>query len=87
MQKFLIAGGLITLIAVAETELFFVRDVLAAFLVFCIFLSALGIAILLLYLIGDGVVRCSRHLMVCAASFRLREPVRSVVGHLAHRTG
>jgi hypothetical protein len=87
IQKLLVAGGLIALIAVAGTELYVVRDLLAAFLIFCTLLGALGITVLVSYLLGEGVVRCFGLLVACAGSFRLRQPVRSVVGPLAHGIG
>lgn len=78
----LVAGGLITLISVAGTELYVVRDLLAAFLMFCTLLGALGITILVSFLVGEGIVRCLGLLVACAASFRLRQPVPSVVARL-----
>ena len=87
IQKLLVAGGLITLIAVAGTELYVVRDLLAAFLMFCTLFGALGITVLVSFLFGEGVVRCCGLLVACAASFRLRHPVPSVVDRLAHGIG
>jgi len=79
----LVAVGLITMVAVAATELYVVRDFLAAFLMFSILLGALGIIVLLSYLVGEAVVRCVALLVTCAALFRLHRPVFSVVGTLA----
>ena len=87
IQKFLIASGLITLITVAGTELYLVRELLAALLMFCTLLVALGITVLVLFLLGEAVVRCFGLIVTCAASFRLRQPVPSVVGPLAHGIG
>ena len=87
IQKLLIAGGLITLIAVAGTELFFVRDLLASFLIFCTLLVALGIAVLVLFFVGDGIVRCLALLIAGVASLRLRHPIHSVVGPLGRGIG
>jgi hypothetical protein len=62
IQKPFIAGGVIGLIAVAGTGLFVVRDLLAAFLLFCVLfgvvLGVLGITVLVSFLLGEGVVRC-----------------------------
>jgi hypothetical protein len=87
IQTLLVAGGLITLIAVAGTELYVVRDLLAGFLMFSISLGALGITVLVSYLLGDAVVRCFGLFVACTASFRLRQPVPSVDGPLAHGVG
>jgi len=83
----LVAAGLITLIAVAATELYPVRDILAAFLMFGILLTAVGVVILLSYLIGEAVVCCVALVLACAALFRLRQPASSVVVPLAHGIG
>jgi hypothetical protein len=74
-ERLLIAGGLVTVIAVAGTELYVVRDLLAAFLVFYAVLGALGLAVLVLFFLGDGIVRCFELLVACAASFLLRQHV------------
>ena len=87
IQKVLIASGLITLITVAGMELYVVRELLAALLMFCTLLVALGITVLVLFLLGEGVVRCFGRIVASAASFRLRQPVPSVVGPLAHGIG
>lgn len=87
IRKFLIASGLITLITVAGTEFYVVRELLAALLVFCTLLVAIGVTVLVLFLLGDGVVRCFGLIVACAVSFRLRQPVSSVVGPLAHGIG
>jgi hypothetical protein len=83
IQKPLLAGGIMALLAVAGTGLFVVRDVLAAFLLFCVLLgvllSVLGISVLVSFLFGEGVVRCFDLLATSVASFRLRQPVPSVV--------
>jgi hypothetical protein len=85
--KFLLAGGLITLVGVTGMEQFVVRDLLASFIIFCAFFVALGITILVSFLLGDGVVRCYEVLVSFAASFRRRQPARSVVGPLTRRCG
>jgi hypothetical protein len=82
-----VAAGLITLTAVAATELYGVRDFLAAFLMFGILLAAVGIVILLAYFVGEAVVRCVRLLGACAALARLHQPASSVVVPLAHGVG
>jgi hypothetical protein len=88
--KRILAGGLIGLIAVAGTGLFVVRDLLAAFLVFCvlfgILFGALGITVLASFLFGEGVVRCF-DLLVTSMSFRLRQPIPSVVSPIPHGIG
>jgi hypothetical protein len=86
-QQLLVAGGLITLIAVAGTEQFVVRDLLAAFLMFCAFLGALGLLVVVSFLLGSGVIRCLGLLVARAASFRFHHPVPSVTGSLAHGIG
>jgi len=83
----LVAAGLIALIAVAATERYVVRDFLAAFLMFSVLLGALGIVVLLLYLVGEAVVRCGALLVACAALFRLHQPASSVVVPLVHGIG
>jgi hypothetical protein len=86
-QQLVVAGGLITLIAVAGTQQYVVRDLLAAFLMFCAFLGALGLLVLVSFLLGQGVVRCFGLLVACADSVRLHQPVASVTGPLAHGIG
>jgi hypothetical protein len=54
----LIAVVLITLIGVAGTRLYLVRELLAAFLIFCALLSAFAIAILVSFILIKGIVRC-----------------------------
>jgi hypothetical protein len=91
IQKPLIAGGVIGLIAVAGTGPFVVRDLLAAFLLFCalfcVLFCVLGITVLGSFLLGEGVVRCSDLLVTSVASFRLRQPVPSVAGPLTPGIG
>jgi hypothetical protein len=88
-RKRILAGGLIGLIAVAGTGLFVVRDLLAGFLLFCVLFGVLfgvlGITILGSFLLGEGVVRCFDLLETSVASFRLRQPIPSVVGPRAVR--
>ena len=86
-QKPLSAGGVIGLIVVVGTGLFAVREVLAAFLLFCVFFVVLGIAVLGSFLLGEGVVRCFDLLVTSMASFRLRQPIPSVVSPLLHGIG
>jgi hypothetical protein len=78
IQKTLIAGALIGMIVVAGTALFVVRDLLAAFLLFCVLFGvlfgALGITVLASFLFGEGVVH-SFDLLVTSMSFRLRQPI------------
>jgi hypothetical protein len=74
----LAAVASVALIAVAATKLYFVRDLLAAFLMFIVLLNAFGIVVLLAYLVGEAVVRCMSLLVVCAALFRLHRPESSV---------
>jgi hypothetical protein len=82
IQKPLIAGGIIGLIAVAGTGQFVVRDLLAAFLLFfvlfCVLLGVLGLTVLGSFLLGEGVGRCFDLLVTSVASFRLRQPIPSV---------
>jgi hypothetical protein len=63
IQKPLVAGGVIGLIAIAGTSLFVVRNLLAAFLMFAALFGALGITVLASFLIGEGVTRCFELLM------------------------
>jgi hypothetical protein len=91
IQKPLIAGGVIGLIAVAGMGQFVVRDLLAAFLFFCVFfcvlLGVLGITVLGCFLLGEGVVRCFDLLVTSVASFRLRQPIFSVVSPIPRGIG
>ena len=91
LQKPLIAGGVIGLIAVAGTGPFVVRDLLAAFLLFCVLfcvlLGGLGITVLGSFLLGEGVVRCFDLLVTSVDSFGLRQPVPSVAGPLTRGIG
>jgi len=73
IEKPLLAGGLMGLIAVAGTGLFVVRNLLAAFLMFTALLGTLGITALVSFLICEGVVRCFELLVACAVSFHLRQ--------------
>jgi hypothetical protein len=85
----LLAGGLIAMIAVAATKLYVVRDLLAALLMFIVLLVAVGIAVLVSYLLGEVVVNCCELLQSYAASFRVRQQVSPVVrlsGSLDHQT-
>jgi hypothetical protein len=86
-QKGLVAVSLIALIAVAATELYPVRETLALFLIFCAFLCALGLLVLVSIFLGDAVVRCFDLLVTCAAWFRLRRPFLSPVGPLRRGIG
>jgi hypothetical protein len=91
IQKPLIAGGVIGLIAVAGMGQFVVRDLLAAFLLFCVFFcvffGVLGITVLGTFLLGEGVVRCFDLLVTSVAPLRLRQPMPSVVGPLTRGIG
>jgi hypothetical protein len=87
IMKPLIAAGVIGLIAVAGTGLFVVRDLLAAFLLFCVLFGVLGITVLGSFLLGEGVMRCFELYVARAASFRLRRPVPPVAGPLMHGIG
>ena len=69
-RKFLVAGCLVAPLVVAG--LFPVRDLLAAFLMFCIFFSALGLIALVSFLFGGGVMRCYELLLGFAAWFGVR---------------
>jgi hypothetical protein len=82
-----VAAGLVTLIAAAGTELYVVRDFLAAFLMFGGFLAGLGIIVLLSYLVGEAVVRCVALLVTSPAFFRLHQPASPVVVPFAHGIG
>jgi hypothetical protein len=70
-RNFLIAGCLVAPIVVAA--LFPVRDLLAAFLMFCIFFSALGLIAVVSFLFGGGVMRCYELLLACATWFGVRQ--------------
>lgn len=83
----LIAASLVTLIAVAATELYVVREFLAAFLMFGILLAAVGVIVLLSYLIGAAVVRCGTLLVARTAFFHLHQPAPLVVTSFAHGIG
>jgi hypothetical protein len=87
----LIAGAVIGLIAVVGTGQFVVRDLLAAFILFCamfcVLLGVLGIAVLGSFLLGEGVVHCFDLLVTSVASFRLRQPILSVVRPLTRGIG
>jgi hypothetical protein len=54
IQKSLVVFAVIGLIVLAGTELFVVRDLLAALLLFCVLLGVLGIAVLASFLFGKG---------------------------------
>ena len=89
MQKPLIVGGAIGLIAIAGTVQFVVRELLAAFLFFCVsfgvLFAVLGITVLVSFLLGKGVVRCLDRLVTSMSSFHLRQPTPSVVSPLPSR--
>ena len=91
IQKPLIAGGVIGLIVIAGAGLFVVHDLLAAFFFFCasfcILFGVLGITVLGCFLLGEGVVRCFDLLATSVASFRLRQPIPSVVSPLPRGNG
>ena len=87
IQKPLIVGGAIALIAIAGTGHFVVRELLAAFLFFCVLFGLLGISVLGSFLLGEGVVRCFNLLETSVASFRLHPPIPSVAGPLAREIG
>jgi hypothetical protein len=91
IQKPLIAGSVIGLIAVAGMGQFFVRDLLAAFLLFCVLfcvlLGVLGITVLGSFLLGEVVVRCFDLLVSSVGSPRLRQPIPSVVSPLPRGIG
>jgi hypothetical protein len=82
IQKPLIAGSVIALIAVAGTFSFVARDLLAAFLLFCVFfcvlLGVLGITVLGSFLLAKGVGLCFDLFVRSVASFRHRQPVPPV---------
>jgi len=90
-QKSLVVGGAIGLIGVAGTGAFVVRDVLAAFLLFCVLFGVLcgvvGIIVLGSFLLGEGVVGCFDLLETSVASFRFRQPLLSVVRPLMRGIG
>ena len=86
-QKLLVTGGLTTLLGVMGMQQYVVRDLVAAFIIFCILFGALGITILVSFLLGEGIVRCFEGLVAVTASFRLLQPARSVVGPVSHRFG
>ena len=91
IQKPIIVGSVIGLIAIAGAGQFVVRDLLAAFLLFCVFfcvlLGVLGITVLGSFLLGEGVGRCFDLLVTSVASFRLRQPIPSVAGRLMRGIG
>ena len=86
MLILLVAVILVTLIVVAATEFYVVRDLLAALLMFCTLLAVLGILVLVSFLLGEGVVRCVALLAASVALFRVHRTV-VVVGHLARGIG
>jgi hypothetical protein len=87
IQKPLIVGGAIGLIAIAGTVHFVVRELLAAFLFFCVVFGLLGISVLGSFLLGEGIVRCFNLLVTSVAPFRLRQPIPSVAGPLTREIG
>ena len=84
IQRLLVACGLVAIIAFAGTELYFVRDLLAALLMFFVSLVALAVVCLVSYFVGDVILRAVEFLGVRATSFRLRQPVPSSIGPLKH---
>lgn len=64
-----------------------VRDLVAAFIIFCILFGALGITILVSFLLGEGIIRCFEELVAVMASFRLLQPAHSIVRPASHRFG
>ena len=68
----LIAVVLITLIGVAGTRLYLIRELLAAFLIFCTLLSAFAIAILVSFILVKGIVRFYERLVSRASSTLVR---------------
>jgi hypothetical protein len=82
VQESLVVGGMIGLIAFAGTDLFAVRQLLAAYLLFfvlfCVLCGVVGIIVLGSFLLGEGVVRCFDLLVAFVDSFRLRQPISSV---------
>ena len=86
-SKLLGAVTLIILIAVPAITLCLDRDLPAAFLMFCIAFGALGMIMLVSFLVGVGIVHCFDLLVDCASSLRRHKPVPSVVGHLRHGGG
>ena len=87
IREVFVAGALILLVALMGVGPYVVRDLVAAFLIFWSLLGALGIAVLVSFLLGEGVVRCFALLVAGAASFRLRQPASSAVVPLAHGIG
>jgi hypothetical protein len=69
-RKFLVVGCIVAPLVVAA--LFPVRDLLAAFFMFCIFFSALGLIVLVSFLFGGWVMRCYELLLACATWFGIR---------------
>ena len=69
-RNYLVAGCLVALLVVAA--LFPVRNLLAAFLMFCIFFSALGLIAVVSFLFGGGVLRCYELLLDFAEWFGVR---------------
>jgi len=51
---------------------------------FCIFLTAVGLIVLLSFLFGSGVLRCFSLLTAGAARLHLRSPLPTVVRGTAH---
>ena len=77
--KLFVAGGLAVMIALGGIEVFFVRDLLAALLMFCTLLVALGMTVLVSFLLGEGVVRGFGLIAARASSFRFRQHLPPVV--------
>jgi hypothetical protein len=87
IQKPLTVGGAIGLTAIAGTGHFVVRELLAAFLFFCVLFGLLGISVLGSFLRGEGVVRCVNLHVTSVASVRVRQPIPSVAGPLTREIG
>jgi hypothetical protein len=80
----LITLSLVTLTAVAATELYVVRECLAAFLMFGILLVALGVIVLLSYIVGAAAVRCGMRFVAHTALSHLHQPAPLVVTSFTH---
>jgi hypothetical protein len=87
IQKPIFVAGAIGLIAIAGTGHFVVRELLAAFLFFCVLFGLLGIGVLGSLFVGEGVARCFNLLVTSVASFRLRQPIPSVADPLTREIG
>jgi len=81
VRQLLIASGLMALVAVAGMELYVVRDLVAALFVLCALFGAIGIFVLVSFLLGEGAVRCFALLATSAASFRHRQLAEASLPH------